>query len=54
MIPAVAMHNHSGAPSLPPALADITGFLLRRAYLRVLEVVGDQLAPGRRPAISPS
>ena len=43
------MHDHSGAPSLPPSLADITGFLLRRAYLRVLEVVGAQPAPGQQP-----
>lgn len=35
--------------TLPPPLADVTGYLLRRAYLRVLEVVGDTLA-GRQPA----
>jgi len=35
---------------LPPALADVTGFLLRRAYLRVLEVVGADPARGERPA----
>ena len=35
--------------ALPPALADVTGFLLRRAYLRVLEVVGETLA-GQQPA----
>jgi DNA-binding MarR family transcriptional regulator len=35
--------------ALPPPLADVTGYLLRRAYLRVLEVVGETLA-GHQPA----
>jgi DNA-binding MarR family transcriptional regulator len=42
------MLDHS-APALPPALADVTGYLLRRAYLRTLEVVGETLA-GQQPA----
>lgn len=39
----------SNAAALPPALADVTGYLLRRAYLRVLEIVGETLA-GQQPA----
>jgi DNA-binding MarR family transcriptional regulator len=39
----------TAAAALPPALADVTGYLLRRAYLRVLEVVGETLA-GQQPA----
>jgi hypothetical protein len=35
--------------SLPPALADVTGFLLRRAYVRVLEIVGGATDSGGRP-----
>ena len=35
--------------SLPPALADVTGFLLRRAHVQVLEAVGGTTASGGRP-----
>jgi DNA-binding MarR family transcriptional regulator len=35
--------------SLPPALADVTGFLLRRAYVSVLEIVGGAAESGGRP-----
>jgi DNA-binding MarR family transcriptional regulator len=36
-------------PALAPALADITGYLLRRAYLRALEVAGEDFSPGQHP-----
>lgn len=39
----------TAAAALPPALADVTGYLLRRAYVRVLEVVGETLS-GQQPA----
>ncbi len=45
----VMPEGSAGAP-LPQALADVTGFLLRRAYLRVLEVVGAPPGAGRQPA----
>jgi DNA-binding MarR family transcriptional regulator len=43
------MLDLSPTAALPPALADVTGYLLRRAYLRALEVVGETLA-GQQPA----
>jgi DNA-binding MarR family transcriptional regulator len=37
------------AASLPPALADLTGYLLRRGYLRALAVARDAFPPARQP-----